>query len=198
MTVGGGALYRQWSAPLRSQHLLATRPLPLAEPVECEADDDSRPAVSHDVRHRAADQAGGVLRPAVLRGVRPPLRGVSAAARPGAGLLQRAPRPVGGLPVRGRQGVPAQPRADGQRAGQRHGRHPRLLRRRATSSRRTSRTTPCCATWCARRSPRGRSWPWRTTSASSPATCWPSCASRVAATSPRTSRCRWCSACRCG
>ena len=97
--------------------------------VECEADDDSRPAVSHDVRHRAAEQAGGVLRPAVLRGLRPPLRGVPAAARPRAGLLQRAPRPVGGVPVRGRQRVPAQPRADDQRAGQRHGRDPRLLRR---------------------------------------------------------------------
>ena len=44
----------------------------------------------------------------------------------------------------------------------------------------------CCATWCARRSPPGRSWRWRTTSGSSAASCSPGCASGAAGTSPRT------------
>ena len=68
----------------------------------------------------------------------------------------------------GRPGLPEEPRADGQRPRQRHGRHPRLLRCPATSSPWTSPTTRCSGTWFAPRSRPGRSWPWKTTSAGQP------------------------------
>ncbi len=80
-----------------------------------------------------------VLRPAVLRRLRPPLRAVPAAPRPRTGVLQRTPQPVRGVPARRRPGRPEEPRADDQRARQRHGRHPQLLRQR--QSRRPGSTT---------------------------------------------------------